>query len=183
MTSTYLERRLNTLLTNFEKGKILFPNSFLEDDDKKKIIEELMILKKLPDGRVDINTATPLVRSFSRAFYNLDIFIAQENKVSPKVEANVTIPAIISIQREYLNLLEEFFISATGVKPSKFIKENEYFSDGIHKRSAVELAKLMEKSYPIFIPKIQEFHKKYFHELTSAKDIIGGFKMRFWWFL
>ena len=72
MNSTYLERRLSELFKKFEEGKIFFNKELLEKDDGKKLIEELSLLKRRPDGSIDISTATPIVRSFARMFYNVE---------------------------------------------------------------------------------------------------------------
>ncbi len=176
MIDTYLERRLNLLLTKFEEGKILFHSSFFEEKDKKRLIDELELVKKLPDGRIDINSATSLVRSFARTFYNLEKFVIEKPQNNIKDDITITMSDVIKAQREYFNLLEEFFIAATGEQSENFLKNDEDFSDGIHNRNAVSLSKLMEKAYPIYIPKIQEFHTKNFNVLTKSKDVIGGVK-------
>jgi len=176
MIGTYLERRLTYLVNKFKEGKILFHDSFFQEKDKKELIDELELVKNLPNGRVDINSATPLVRSFARTFYNLDKYVIEEPQNKVEDDVTITISDVIQVQREYFHLLEEFFIAATGERPEKFLKKDEDFSDGIHNRSSASLSKLMEKAYPAYIPKIQEFHTKNFNVLIKSKDVIGGMK-------
>lgn len=179
MNDTFLERRLNLLHSEFENGKILFHSSFFEEGDKKRLIDELKLVKKYPNGIIDISTATPLVRSFARTFYNLEKYIQQDSQNKVTDEVPITVSDVVRVQREYFNLIEEFFIAATEEKPEKFLDNDESFSDSIHKRNAASLSKLMEKSYPIYLPQIQEFHINNLNVLIRSKDVVGGLKCVF----
>jgi len=72
MNPSYLQRRLSLLINKFEEGKSFFSEDLLREGDGRKLIEELSLLKKLPDGSVDISSATPLVRSVARILYTVE---------------------------------------------------------------------------------------------------------------
>lgn len=176
---TYLERRLNYLLTNLEQGKILFSNEFLAEEEKNKLLNELESLKRMSNGRIDINSATRNVRSFARAIYEVDKFFESEKKVSLPIDDTITLNKVVEVQRNYFSILEEFFTASTGEHPNKFLKKGENFANGIRKRNAKKIATLMYHANQNFIPKIQQFHIDNIKILTNSHKVIGGLKCVF----
>lgn len=180
MNSTYLERRLSELFKKFKEGKIFFNKELLEKDDGKKLIEELSLLKRRPDGSIDISTATPIVRSFARMFYNVEKYTNTGDNKTEKIindqEDSIKIDEIIKLQRDYFSLLKEFFISATGNNAEKFLKNNESFHESIHRRKNDKFIKRLFDALNEYIPQIGEFHTKSSNKLLRAHKFIGGLK-------
>lgn len=181
MNSSYLQRRLSLLINKFEEGKIFFSKDLLKKEDVNKLMEQLSLLKKLPDGSVDISSATPLVRSFARMFYNLEknFKFSDDNKtdeITYQLEESLTIENIINFQREYFDLLEEFFKEATGTTAEKFLNIKESFHEGIQRRKNDKFVKRFLNALNDYIPKIGEFHSKKSNILLSTHKLVGGLK-------
>lgn len=181
MNSSYLQRRLSLLINKFEEGKIFFSKDLLKKEDVNKLMEQLSSLKKEPDGSVDISSATPLVRSFARMFYNLEKNLkfrddneTDENTCQP--EDSLTIENIINVQREYFDLLEEFFKEATGATAEKFLNIKESFHEGIQRRKNDKFIKRFHNALNDYVPKIGEFHSIKSDVLLNAHKLVGGLK-------
>jgi hypothetical protein len=181
MNSSYLQRRLSLLINKFEEGKIFFNKDLLKKEDGKKLIEELSLLRRLPDGPVDISSATPLVRSFARMFYNLEknytlSDYGETDELTYWPEEKLTVESTIDLQREYFNLLQEFFEKATGTTAGKFLNVDESFHEGIERRKNNKFIKRFSDALDDYIPKIGEFHSKKSNVLLNAHKLIGGLK-------
>lgn len=181
MNSTYLQRRLSLLINKFEEGKSFFSEDLLRKGDGSKLIEELSLLKKLPDGSVDISSATPLVRSVARIFYTVEKHFrsgsdtkADETIYQP--EEDLTIEDTMKSQREYFDLLERFFQEATGTTAEKFLEKGESYDGAIQRRRNDRFVKCFGDALDNYLPKIEAFHSKTSDTLLRTHQSVGGLK-------
>lgn len=181
MNSSYLQRRLSLLINRFEKGKTFFSKDLLRTGDGNKLIEELSLLRKLPDGSVDISSATPLVRSVARMIYTLEKHFrsggdtkADETTYQP--EEDLIIEDVMKSQREYFNLLEGFFQEATETTAEKFLEMGESFDGAVQRRRNDRFVKRFGDALDNYLPKIEAFHLKASDTFLGTHQSVGGLK-------
>jgi len=173
---SYLRRRIEFLVDLIENNKLILGEEFLYSDNGKQLLNDLSSIKKLSDGSIDISSCSPLVRSVARSTYNLNrISISDEADRNFESIKKPTHPDEISkLMKIYFQLLEEFFIEATGTTSEMFSKD-ESFGDHV-RREAEIIATRFYSAYPKYIPKIGQFHGKHSSVLLGSGEYIGGIK-------
>ena len=127
----YLQRRISFLINQLKQGNVKFAEELLTTETGLQLQEELSAIRILPDGNIDLSSCSRLVRSTARTLYALKP--TEDEQKIVKNRAELPSPDSISkAMRDYFQLLEDFFVEATGIKPEKFAQEMS-FSDRIHR--------------------------------------------------
>jgi hypothetical protein len=171
----FLQRRVAFLIDQYKSGKLKISKELLKTKEGKKLKRDLSAVKVLKDETVNLSTCPPSVRSAAKALYVLRrTQNLEEHNNAQRDSEDVTIEAISHSMKEYFELLEEFFIEATGTKPEKFASK-ESFGDRI-RREAKKLGSRGEKAWQTYIPRIGQFHGKHSRLLLRSSKAIGGLK-------
>ena len=171
----YLERRIDFLVTELQRGSIVFTTDVLETESGSQLERDLSVIRKMPDGTIDLSTCSPLVRSTARSLYLLKQVTTQDQADATRKKTKAASPdAISKAMKDYFQLLENFFIEATGSKPEKFARTMS-FGEQVRK-DAAKLAQRGQKAWETYTPKIMQFHSQHSSMLLGAGSSIGGLK-------
>jgi hypothetical protein len=159
-----------------ERGNIRFAEEFLNSDKGRTLQRELLAVKTLPDGAVDLSTCSPLVRSAARSMYSVKRLLEAERRTAERKESkNIAVEQISEAMKEYFQLLEEFFVQVTGTASDKFAVE-ESFGERV-RRDAREIAtQKTYEAYQTYAEKIGKFHGKNTALLLGASQAVGGLR-------
>lgn len=171
---SYLQRRLSFLVDQFETKKIFLAKDFLQTESGNQLIEDLKKIRRLPDGTVDLSTCTELVRATAKALYVVRKITDQDKAKTEDQSKIISSESISQSMKKYFQMLEEFFMEATGTTPNKFVV-NETFGERI-RRDAEKIAKMSYSAYQKYIPKIAKFYGTHSSALLGASKVIGGIK-------
>lgn len=121
----YLHRRIEHLQELVKTGKL----KFLKGDQKQEqLIEELMRVRRLESGEVDIETCSPLVRSFARMMYATKDM--RDPSAQPKEETMpFDLEDVNEYQREYFALLDDTFRRTFGKAAKDFAAPNDFVDE------------------------------------------------------
>lgn len=168
----YLHRKIEHLLELIKKGKLYLP-SHLKEEDLGQIEEDIKRIKRDSVGIIDLNTCSPRLISLAKALYVLKNQHAKEKKdiISSENPAS----DIIQVQRDFFNILEQFFIQATDQTPEDFATPDT-FGSAIHKNPE-KLARLLYKALPEGYDLLTAFYDKHKVSLYSLGRELGGIKL------
>ena len=168
----YLHRRIEHLLELIKTGKLCFPSQF-KQEDIGQIEEDIKRIRRDNNGIIDLNTCSPRLIFLAKAIYILKNQHANEKKET--ISSEKTPLDIIQTQRDFFNILEEFFIKATDQTPGDFATP-ETFGSAIHKNPE-KLARLMDKALPEGYDSLTAFYNKHKASLYSSGKELGGIKL------
>ncbi len=171
---SYLKRRISFLIEQFENKSLLLPDDFVQTENGKQLVEDLAAIKKLPDGTVDISSCTPLVRVVAKSIYSFDRMLDREKETPQAPTRSITPELIAQSMKDYFQLLDNFFLEATGTPANKFAA-NEAFDDRI-RRDGKKISNSMRSAYEEYLPKIAKFHGENSEILLGAAKAIGGLR-------
>jgi hypothetical protein len=169
---TYLSRRIEHLIKRLREGKISLSSEFALSDNGQKLIEDLEKVQQLDDGTVDLSTCTQLVRTVAKTLFALEHcdFVSEK---SFQNDVPVDLDTVSRITKEYFQLLENFFVEATGVKPKDFEFE-EYKTSVLAAQE--QKSELSRRAFGEYSPKIIKFLSENNSLLYGASKTIGGLK-------
>ena len=170
----YLQRRIDFLFDEIEKGSVNLTKGLAEGDAGKQLIRDLREVKRREDGSVDVSSCSPLVRVVAKALFSLSHYDSVRAKEpAPKQVPEISADQVSSLMKEYFQLVEDFFVEVTGKHAEEFDFE-EYrlrmLSNPDHEASSAR------QLYAEYIPKIGEFHSKHTGLLLGCSSVIGGLK-------
>ena len=168
----YLHRRIEHLLELIKTGKLYFPID-LKDEDKRQLEEDIKRIRRDKTGMIDLGTCSPKLIFLAKALYILKN--QQPGEKKDIISSENPVSDIIQIQRNYFNILEQFFIQATGKTPEDFATPDT-FGSAIHK-DAEKLAKLLYKAFPKGYDSLTAFYDKHKTSLYSLGRESGGIKL------
>jgi len=170
---SYLQRRIALLVNELEQGKLKLSEDILGSEVGVQLRNDLLSIQKLPNGEIDLSSCSSLVKSTAKTLY----LVKRSTELEDQKEQNSTIvsPDTISIvMKEYFQMLEDFFIDATGIKPDKFAIHSS-FSEQIRKNAEM-INRKAPKTLEKYVPAILNFHGKNTNLLLNAGKAIGGLK-------
>lgn len=171
---SYLQRRVQFLFEQIESGKFHILKELAESDNGKQLMKDISEVRRLENGDIDLSTCSSLVKLTAKTAF----FLSQEQEnmaaENPATVVKDPVKAISQATKTYFELLEDFFIKATGVKAEKF--EFEEYRRKATTDSTHKLSERAFKAYNIYLPKILEFHEKNSSLLLGASKEIGGLK-------
>jgi len=168
----YLHRRIEHLLELIKTGKLYFPSHFKEEDIGQ-IEEDIKRIRRDSFGIIDLNTCSPRLISLAKALY-----ILKNQHVNDKkdiISSENPASDIIQVQRDFFNILEQFFIQATDQTPENFATPDT-FGSAIHKNPEKH-ARLLYKALPYGYDSLTAFYDKYKASLYSLGRELGGIKL------
>ncbi len=169
---TYLTRRIEHLLQRFNDGKITFVEPFASSKDGQIIREDLLKVKRFENGLVDLSTCSTHVKSFAKSIFAIDNYNSAHQDTSLD-EGPIDLKKVSTVTKEYFQLLENFFIDATGIIPKDF--EFEKYRAGVLKNPNNSASK-SEKAFAEYPGRIMNFLSKNHNLLYKASKEIGGIK-------
>jgi hypothetical protein len=177
MTSqmSYLQRRISSLVAELERGTLKLTEDVLNNETGIQLQKDLLAIRRLPDGEIDLSSCSPLVRSTARSLYLLKRATTEEEQKAGQNNLEIVSPeAISTAMKDYFQILEDFFIEATGTQPEKFAVKVS-FSEQIRKNAEI-ITQRSQKAWETYVPKILKFHSEHTSLLLGAKRAIGGLK-------
>jgi hypothetical protein len=167
-----LTRRIEELLSLLESGKIVLPAAETSEclAELKRDLEKI---RRLPTGEIDLKTCTPLVRHLSRTILSTKKFLDHSEKPpAADLPDDISPKRVIEAQREYFQLVSQFFEETTETRAELFGKYDS-FGDSI-RRDAKNIGTRMEKTLPDFIAAHQRFCGENSSILLNASKIFSG---------
>lgn len=150
---TYLSRRIEHLIERLHEGKISFTSEFASSDNGRELIEDLKKVQILDDGTIDLSTCTQRVRTVAKTLFALEHYDFVSDK-SFHNDAHIDLDIVSRVTKEYFQLLENFFVEATGVKPKDF--EFEEYRAGIL-ASREQKSEASRRAFEEYLPQIMRF--------------------------
>ncbi len=133
-----LSRRIEQLLSGLESGNIMLPAEGSSDgiDELKRDLEKI---RRLPIGGVDLKTCTPLVRHLSRTILSAKKVLDQgeELPLRDSLPDDVSPKKIVTLQREYFQLLSSFFEETTET-PTELFGKYDSFDESLRRDARVQ---------------------------------------------
>jgi hypothetical protein len=170
----YLQRRISFLISELEQGRVVLTEDILKSESGLQLQKELLAVQRMRNGEIDLSSCSPLVRSTARSLYLLKHSETAEKNAEQKNISPVSPEAISTAMKVYLQILEEFFIEATGTQPDQFAVGLS-FSERVS-RDAVKIAHRGQRAWETYVPKILKFHAENSELLLGAGKSIGGLK-------
>lgn len=168
----YLHRRIEHLLELIKTKKLYFPSHYKEEDIGQ-IEEDIKRIQRDSIGIIDLNTCSPRLITLAKALYILKNQHANDKK--DIISSENLASDIIQIQRDFFNLLEQFFIKATDQTPEDFATPDT-FGSAIRKNPE-KLAKLLYKALPEGYDSLTAYYEKHKASLYSLGRDLGGIKL------
>jgi hypothetical protein len=170
----YLQRRISFLISELEQGRVVLTEDVLKSESGLQLQKELLAVHRMQNGEIDLSSCSPLVRSTARNLYLLKHSETAEKNAEQKNISAVSPEAISTAMKVYFQILEEFFIEATGTQPDKFAVGLS-FSERVS-RDAVGIAHRGQRAWETYVPKILKFQGENTELLLGAGKSIGGLK-------
>lgn len=171
----YLTRRVEHLLKLREEGKLLIASSFGDDEAGRKLLSELDLIDHHPGGSIDLSTCSPMVRAVAKAAFAMEHYELIEDTINSSPEGDAVGSADASrAMTEYFQLLEEFFIAATGYTAEAF-DFDEYRGKVLSRDPSVSMA--ARRAYEEYPTKIVKFHSHNSALLYRSARSLGGLKV------
>jgi len=167
----FLHRRIENLCELVKTGKL----HFLKDDPiQQQLIEELMKVRRLESGKVDLETCSPLVRSFARMIYNA------KDMLDPGVQSEEEPPSfdlkdVNDYQRGYFALLDDVFRRIFGKTAYNFARPSDFVGE-MKKISEARLHNLPE-NYRKGFSEIHDFYAKHMLDAFAMSKCLRGMKL------
>ena len=102
---SYLQRRVAFLIEQFENDTLKLGEEFLQTENGKDFVEDIKKIKSLPDGTVDLNTCSDLVRSISKGVYLFKRMTDQETANSQVPTKSMSPDLISQSMKDYFQML------------------------------------------------------------------------------
>lgn len=171
---SYLQRRVLFLFEQIESGNFRILREFAESDNGRQLMKDLSKVKRLENGEIDLASCSPLVRLTAKTAF----FVKQNQEEShnrfKKSPSNNSIHAIKKITKSYFELLDNFFIEATGKSADSFDFDN--YRQKVISGLNYEFIEKARKAYETYLPKILKFHQENSSLLLNSSNEIGGLK-------
>ncbi len=171
----YMTRRIDHLLQLKADDKLRIARPFADSEPGRQLLLELDKVARLPDGSVDLSSCSPLVKSFASAVFALAHYDHAQTAPAVEMAAQIPTPAELSkSMRKYFDLLEAFFVEATGASAGEF--------DFEHYRAKIlggdkRLALAGKRAYEVYPSKIANFHSDNTSFLYQGGKSLGGLKV------
>lgn len=177
---TFLERRIEHLLELLREEKLVLDyNANVEL--RNELARDLYNLQRHPNGRINLATCTPLVRSTARSLYALKDVMHEEAEPAADPEPQTLDDYVAAevpsnpfdAQRELFAIYSEFFQRFTGKNATSFADVSTFFEEfkktdpSRYKPDAVDW--LREAG--------SEFYRFHFQTLPKVARNQGGFKL------
>ncbi len=171
---SYLQRRVQFLFEKIESGKFSVLKEFAESENGKQLMKDISEVKRLENGDIDLSSCSRLVRSTAKA-----VFFMSENQDSEPSKDSILLPKdpikfIYQATKSYFELLENFFIEATGVKAESF--DFEEYRQKVKSDTTHKLSMKAHDAYSTYLPQIEEFHVENTSLILNSAKEIGGLK-------
>lgn len=177
MFSGYLKRRVEWLVQKHESGELFYSKSIAEKPEGLQLLKEISSIKKLPNGEIDITSVSREVRFFAKSVYRMSQLFDEEKLPKENQLPDISLPEIINLQREYFELLEQFFMEAFGKAPNKFVKsEDELFGEAVQRYKNDKILKQVFDAHQKYVPLISKFYSDHVNNFLQANKYIGGLK-------
>jgi hypothetical protein len=171
----YLTRRVEHLLKLRDEGKFLIASSSPDAEAGRKLLSELDLIDRYPNGSIVVATCSPMVRAVAKAAFAMEHYELIEDTISSSPEDDAAGPAEASrAMTEYFQLLEEFFITATGHTAETF-DFDEYRGKVISGDPSISAT--AKRAYDEYPPKIAKFHSHNSSLLYRSARSLGGLKV------
>src|SRR5438445_3165566 len=118
-----LTRRIGQLLDELKSGRIVLPAQGMEE-----FVHDLELIRKLPNGEVDLKSCTTLVRQLAGTILAARQCIeeGETQKAGSSLLDEMTPKKFVALQREYFQLLNQFFEETTGTTAEQFGKYDSF---------------------------------------------------------
>lgn len=167
----FLHRRIEHLHKLVNTGKVHFLKG---DQQQEQLIDELTRVKRLESGEVDLETCSPLVRSFARAVYNTKDAL-ERNDQSEEGCAPFTPKDVNEYQSEYFALLEDVFRRIFGKTACDFAAPRDFVGE-MKKISGARLHDVAENCRK-GLSEIRDFHAKHMLDAFAMSKCLRGMKL------
>lgn len=168
---TYLRRRIESLLELVNSGRLHFLSDVARLD---QLIDELKDVKRLDSGEIDLETCSPLVRSFSRMVHNIGEMADRDDK-PVKPPKSFESSDVIEYQREYFALLDEVFRRMFGKAASNFARPDAFVDE--MRRLSGDRRQNLEENFKMGISQLHEFHGKHMVDAFAMAKCLYGMKL------
>ena len=175
---TYLRRRVEHFLKLLSEGKLHFASTFPQEI-ARGLKQELRAIRRTDDGQIDLRTVGPMVRSHSRMIYSIKDLQIEAEEAKETAQPSTPEPSnLASSQRHLFSMLDEFFSSAVGRKPTDFGSTME-FGDYI-RTNADQVAHTAMTAFPVFEEQYNKYYKEHYVTayggkcLPGVKLVLGG---------
>lgn len=124
---SYLQRRVEHLASLMDEGKLHFVEETLGRDRIDEISNDLAKVRRGSDGRIDLTSCSPAVRSLARALYTISKSdTSQDSASAQSAQAPEGDLDPVSTQREIFRLYEELAREASGSRPNRFTTVDDF---------------------------------------------------------
>lgn len=168
---TYLRRRIEHLVELIQSGRL----HFLEGDpQQEKVIEDLLKVKRHESGEIDLETCSPLVRSFSRMVHNLTGTAGRDDEPE-KQPRSFEVSDVAEYQREYFSLLDEVFRRMFGKAACDFAHPNDFVDE--MKRLSGDRRQNFHEHFRRGFSELYDFHGKHMLDAFAKSKCLHGMKL------
>jgi hypothetical protein len=177
--TTYLERRVEHLL-NVLKEERLILDYIANVELRNELARDLYNIQRHPNGRINLETCTPLVRSIARTQYALkDVYLEGNGESQQQQETtSVAIAAPLNpfdSQREYFAILSSFFKRLTGKRrPAQFATPETFFEE--MKKNGETLSRNHDAAFAYLEESLSRFYQTNWRTMPESARNLGGLK-------
>jgi len=171
----YLNRRIEHLIEILNAGKLHVAEG-VDQTYFAELKNDMAKVQRLPSGDIDLETCSPLLRSFARMTY-MATSLAEAPASDHAVDAECSLEELVAYQRSLFELLDDIFKRVFGKSASEFATPHDFVD--VMKKSVPQAIRGDARTYREGLASLHDFYGDHMLKAFAMAQSVKGMKLVF----